>query len=80
MFGPGGVGLLMETMDKVYNFIVSDMLIHDDSSVKELTELFEVANQVSGILMKCIKHIHIKHPRHLWDLKGFRNLGVQIDP
>lgn len=45
--GPGGVGLMMETMNKVYDFIVSDMLLHDDSSVKELTELFEAADQVS---------------------------------
>lgn len=77
--GPGGVGLMMETMNKVYDFIVSDMLLHDDSSVKELTELFEAADQVSGTLMKCVKHVRMKHPRHLWDPKGFRNLGVQID-
>jgi hypothetical protein len=79
VIGPGGLDLIINTLNVIYRFVDSDRLPSDDTSFNVITEIFHIADNISKASLKCLQHLRMKHPRRLWDPKAFRNYGDRYE-
>lgn len=73
--GPGCLDLIIDTLTVIYRFVPSDKLPVDGESFVALTDIYHTAESILKALLSCLQHLRLKHPRRLWDPKGFRNYG-----
>lgn len=77
--GPGCLDLVIDTLNILYDFVHDTRLPTDNTTFKALTDVFHIADNTSKALLKCLQHLRLKHPRRLWDPKGFRTFGERVE-
>lgn len=77
--GPGCLDHLIHTLDVIYQFADNKKLPTDNISDAAIRGIFNSADNISKALLKCLQHLRLKHPRRLWDPKGFRNYGERYE-
>lgn len=69
--GPGCLYLMLAIMDGIYQFLNG----HEDKlSEQDSIALLNISNSVadlSQLLLHCLLHMRLKHPRSVWDPSGF---------
>jgi hypothetical protein len=77
--GPGGLTLILDTLDRAYHLVHGDKLPMTDVSIEAQGEIYRAACGVSEKLLSCVEHLRLKHSRFLWDPKGFRQFGTRYE-